>query len=146
MQVEHTRTYLVSEVAGHFEVSVATIYRAIESGQLDALKLGTPGEARCGWPGAAVLAYRQGVRTRVGGGWSMGCARQARRVRGERPRAGPRPPARRCGGSRGIGLRVRAAPAGRCVRRRGRGGLKRSSHRDVCPPETATILATCRVV
>jgi len=86
MQVEHTRTYLVSEVAGHFEVSVATIYRAIESGQLDALKLGTPGEARCGWPGAAVLAYRQGVRTRVGGGWSMGCARQARRVRGERPR------------------------------------------------------------
>jgi len=57
MQVERTRMYRVSEVAGHFEVSVATIYRAIESGQLDALKLGTPGRGALRVPGAAVLAY-----------------------------------------------------------------------------------------
>jgi excisionase family DNA binding protein len=41
MQVERTRLYRVRDVAEHFDVSVATIYRAIESGQLTALKLGT---------------------------------------------------------------------------------------------------------
>ena len=45
-------------MAGHFEVSVATIYRAIESGQLDALKLGT-GRGTLRVTGAAVLAFAQ---------------------------------------------------------------------------------------
>jgi len=56
MQVERTRMYRVREVAGHFEVSVATIYRAIESGQLDAVKLGT-GRGTLRVPGVGVLAY-----------------------------------------------------------------------------------------
>jgi hypothetical protein len=43
-------------VAEHFDVSVATIYRAIESGQLTALKLGT-GTGTFRVIGAAVLAY-----------------------------------------------------------------------------------------
>jgi len=56
MQVEATRMYRVREVAGHFEVSVATIYRAIESGQLAALKL-SEGTGTLRVPGSAVLAY-----------------------------------------------------------------------------------------
>jgi excisionase family DNA binding protein len=35
-----TRVYRVKAVAEMFDVSVATIYRAIETGQLNALKLG----------------------------------------------------------------------------------------------------------
>jgi len=35
------RVYRVKAVAEMFDVSVATIYRAIETGQLNALKLGT---------------------------------------------------------------------------------------------------------
>ena len=58
MHVERTRMYRVREVAGHFEVSVATIYRAIESGQLDAVKLGT-GRGTLRVPGTAVLAFTQ---------------------------------------------------------------------------------------
>ncbi|MGH3867234.1 MAG: helix-turn-helix domain-containing protein [Pseudonocardiaceae bacterium] len=46
----------MSDVARHFDVSVATIYRAIESGQLRALKLGT-GTGALRVTGAAVLAY-----------------------------------------------------------------------------------------
>jgi excisionase family DNA binding protein len=56
MQVEHTRMYRVRDVAKHFDVSVATIYRAIESGQLAALKLGT-GQGTLRITGAAVTAY-----------------------------------------------------------------------------------------
>lgn len=56
MQVESTRMYRVREVAEHFDVSVTTIYRAIESGQLDALKLGT-GKGALRVTGAAVAAY-----------------------------------------------------------------------------------------
>jgi excisionase family DNA binding protein len=56
MQVERTRLYRVRDVAEHFDVSVATIYRAIESGQLTALKLGT-GTGTFRVIGAAVLAY-----------------------------------------------------------------------------------------
>lgn len=53
MQIEVTRLYRVRDVAGHFAVSVATIYRAIESGQLVALTFGEEdgrvlGERRCG--------------------------------------------------------------------------------------------------
>ena len=58
MQVEGTRLYRVRDVAEHFEVSVATIYRAIESGQLSALKLGT-GTGTLRVTGAAVLAYAE---------------------------------------------------------------------------------------
>ena len=56
MQVEATRVYRVKDVAEHFDVSAATIYRAIESGQLDALKLGT-GRGTLRVPGWAVEAY-----------------------------------------------------------------------------------------
>jgi excisionase family DNA binding protein len=55
MQVEDTRNYRVAEVAEHFNVSVSTIYRAIESGQLDALRLGTAVRV----PGWAVLVYTE---------------------------------------------------------------------------------------
>lgn len=58
MQVEGTRMYRVRDVAKHFDVSVSTIYRAIESGQLDALKLGT-GQGTLRVPGWAVLAYAE---------------------------------------------------------------------------------------
>ncbi len=58
MQVEGTRMYRVRDVAEHFDVSVATIYRAIESGQLDALKLGT-GKGTLRVTGAALAIYAQ---------------------------------------------------------------------------------------
>ena len=58
MQVEGTRLYRVRDVAEHFDVSVATIYRAIESGQLAALKLGT-GTGTFRVSGAAVAAYAE---------------------------------------------------------------------------------------
>ncbi len=58
MHVEGTRLYRVRDVAEHFDVSVATIYRAIESGQLKALKLGT-GTGTFRVSGAAVLAYAE---------------------------------------------------------------------------------------
>ncbi len=58
MQVEATRLYRVRDVAEHFDVSVATIYRAIESGQLAALKLGT-GTGTFRVSGAAVVAYAE---------------------------------------------------------------------------------------
>ena len=58
MQVEVTRLYRVRDVAEHFDVSVATIYRAIESGQLAALKLGT-GTGTFRVSGAAVAAYAE---------------------------------------------------------------------------------------
>ena len=57
MQVERTRMYRVKEVAEHFEVSVATIYRAIESGQLAAVRLGSKRGLRV--PGTAVLAFAE---------------------------------------------------------------------------------------
>jgi excisionase family DNA binding protein len=58
MQLERTRLYRVRDVAEHFDVSVATIYRAIESGQLTALKLGT-GTGTFRVTGAAVVAYAE---------------------------------------------------------------------------------------
>jgi Helix-turn-helix domain len=58
MQVEGTRMYRVKDVAKHCDVSAATIYRAIESGQLDAVKLGaSKGMLRV--TGAAMAAYAQ---------------------------------------------------------------------------------------
>jgi len=41
MKASGTRMYRVKAVAELFDVSVSTIYRAIESGQLQALKIGT---------------------------------------------------------------------------------------------------------
>ncbi|QRP48864.1 helix-turn-helix domain-containing protein [Amycolatopsis sp. FDAARGOS 1241] len=41
MQVERTRLYRVRAVADELDVSVATIYRAVESGVLRAIRLGT---------------------------------------------------------------------------------------------------------
>lgn len=62
MQVEGTRMYRVKDVARHFDVPVSAIYRAIGSGRLGALKLGTTVRV----PGASVLAYA----VVVGGGLS----------------------------------------------------------------------------
>lgn len=58
MQVEGTRMYRVRDVAEHFEVSVSTIYRAVESGQLVALRLGA-GLGAVRVLGSAVLAYAE---------------------------------------------------------------------------------------
>ena len=58
MQVDGTRLYRVRDVAEHFDVSVATIYRAIESGHLKALKLGT-GTGTFRVTGAAIRAYAE---------------------------------------------------------------------------------------
>lgn len=53
MQVNGTRMYKVSAVAELLDVSRSTVYRAIESGELDALRIGNalrvPGEALAGW-------------------------------------------------------------------------------------------------
>lgn len=53
MQVDRTRMYRVSTVAELLDVSPSTVYRAIESGALDALRIGSavrvPGEALAGW-------------------------------------------------------------------------------------------------
>jgi excisionase family DNA binding protein len=68
MRVEPTRLYRVREVAEHFGVSDATIYRAIGSGQLGALKLGT-GTGTFRVTGTAVLAYARAC-DRVAGGQS----------------------------------------------------------------------------
>jgi excisionase family DNA binding protein len=56
MRIEPTRLYRVREVAEHFGVSAATIYRAIDSGQLSALRLGS-GAGTLRMTGTAVLAY-----------------------------------------------------------------------------------------
>lgn len=56
MQFEPTRMYRARAVADALDVSVATIYRAVEAGQLDAYKLGT-GKGTVRIPGEAVAAY-----------------------------------------------------------------------------------------
>lgn len=76
MQVERTRLYRVRDVAEHFDVSVATIYRAIESGQLTALKLGT-GTGTFRVTGAAVLAYAEGCVRAAYESWFPGSAEHA---------------------------------------------------------------------
>lgn len=58
MQVESTRMYRVRDVAARFDVSVSTVYRAIESGQLDALKLGA-GRGALRIPDYALNAYEE---------------------------------------------------------------------------------------
>ena len=53
MQVDRTRMYRVSAVAKALDVSKSTVYRAIESGALDALRIGSalrvPGTAIAVW-------------------------------------------------------------------------------------------------
>ncbi len=56
MQFERNRMYRVRAVADALDVSVATIYRAVETGALQALKLGT-GAGTVRVPGSAVLDY-----------------------------------------------------------------------------------------
>ncbi|QYN16845.1 AlpA family transcriptional regulator [Amycolatopsis sp. DSM 110486] len=56
MQVESNRYFRVKQLAEMLDVSRATIYRAIESGQLDALKIGT-GKGALRIPGHAVNTY-----------------------------------------------------------------------------------------
>ncbi|MDR7301629.1 helix-turn-helix transcriptional regulator [Haloactinomyces albus] len=58
MQDKGTRMYRVKAVAERYDVSVDTIYRAIESGQLDALKLGT-GKGTLRIPEHALRAYEE---------------------------------------------------------------------------------------
>jgi excisionase family DNA binding protein len=56
MQVEQTRLYRVRTVAEGLDVSVATIYRAVESGALRAKRLGT-GKGAIRIPGDALEDY-----------------------------------------------------------------------------------------
>jgi excisionase family DNA binding protein len=56
MQIENSRVYRVKAVAEALDVSPSTIYRAIESGQLDAYKIGT-GKGTLRIPGSALSIY-----------------------------------------------------------------------------------------
>lgn len=56
MQFEDNRVYRVKAVAEALDVSPSTIYRAIESGQLDAYKIGT-GKGTLRIPGRSVNVY-----------------------------------------------------------------------------------------
>ena len=56
MPVEPFRHYRVKAVAEALDVSVATIYRAVESGALRAVRLGT-GKGAVRIPGEAIAAY-----------------------------------------------------------------------------------------
>lgn len=59
MQVDDTRVYRVKAVADMLDVSPATIYRAIESGELDAYKFGS-GKGTLRVPGHAIRIYLDG--------------------------------------------------------------------------------------
>jgi excisionase family DNA binding protein len=61
MQFDANELYQVREVARALKVSVATIYRAVESGALDALRVGT-GKGAVRLPGEAVLDYMAACR------------------------------------------------------------------------------------
>jgi excisionase family DNA binding protein len=58
MQVDGTRVYRVKDIAERFDVHRSTIYRAIESGQLDAIKIGAgTGKGALRVPESALLAW-----------------------------------------------------------------------------------------
>jgi excisionase family DNA binding protein len=58
MQVEGTRLYRVKAVAQALDVSVNTIYRAVDSGALRAVRVGTgTGRGAVRIPGDAITAY-----------------------------------------------------------------------------------------
>ncbi|MGH3834470.1 MAG: helix-turn-helix domain-containing protein [Pseudonocardiaceae bacterium] len=67
MQVEGSRLYRVSAVAGLLDVSVATVYRAVESGALRALRVGT-GKGALRVSGSAVAEYVQACEQAAAGG------------------------------------------------------------------------------
>jgi excisionase family DNA binding protein len=56
MQVESTRLYRVKTVAESLDVSAATIYRAVETGALRAVRMGT-GKGAVRIPGQALREY-----------------------------------------------------------------------------------------
>jgi excisionase family DNA binding protein len=56
MHVNGTRLYRVKAVAEMFDVSVSTIYRAIEAGQLQALRIGS-GKGAVRVPEAALGSF-----------------------------------------------------------------------------------------
>lgn len=58
MQDEVTRMYRVKAVAERYDVSVSTIYRAIESGQLDAYRIGT-GKGAIRIPESALSVFEE---------------------------------------------------------------------------------------
>lgn len=57
MQVERTRLYRVQAVADGLDISKATVYRAIQAGQLRAVRIGN-GKGALRVPGEAITAYR----------------------------------------------------------------------------------------
>lgn len=59
MQVEGARMLRVKAVAEMFDVSISTIYRAIEAGQLDAYKIGSGKHGAIRIPEYAVRAFRE---------------------------------------------------------------------------------------
>lgn len=72
MQIDRTRMYRVPAVAEMLDVSRSTVYRAIETGELDVLRFGTavrvPGEALTVW---LDRAGETGHRAFVAGGESV---------------------------------------------------------------------------
>ncbi len=67
MQAEGTRLYRVRAVAELLDVSVATVYRAVESGSLRALRVGT-GKGAVRVPGSALTEYVQACERAAAGG------------------------------------------------------------------------------
>jgi excisionase family DNA binding protein len=64
MRSERTRLYRVKAVAEMFDVSVSTIYRAIESGELFALKIGG-GKGAVRVPEWAIVAFEESCAARA---------------------------------------------------------------------------------
>jgi excisionase family DNA binding protein len=76
MHEQGTRLYRVRAVAEMFDVSVSTIYRAIESGALVALKLGSSkGTLRV--PASALPAFEQACSEAAAGSRESGPTRSA---------------------------------------------------------------------
>lgn len=67
MQGDWTRHYRVSEVAENLGTSVSTIYRAVKSGRLRALRIGT-GKGAIRVPGSAVAEYVRACEQAAAGG------------------------------------------------------------------------------
>lgn len=67
MQGEGSRLYRVRAVAELLDVSAATVYRAIESGQLRALRIGV-GRGAVRVPESAVAEYLQACEQAAAGG------------------------------------------------------------------------------
>jgi len=70
MEVEATRLYRVKAVAVGLDVSPATIYRAIESGKLRAIRIGTSGKGALRVRGEAISAYLGDCETTGADAWT----------------------------------------------------------------------------